>query len=198
MSIFAGIDTSNTKENIMKNTIQLIRESPTGQVTIAEVCSAAEITKSTFYYHFHSVDEIVEYFLEFLYQNIQKSLPQILLKETTYEQILTVFLMADESLYEAGPSVSTYRYCNLFKKNEELNFPDTQPSWEIVISLIKKAQANGEILNTNSPEDIARGCFYICRGICTTWAMEGGSFDFRKRVRKQLAAMLLPAKDYKN
>ena len=196
MSIISNINTSNTKLNIMKSAIQLIRDSDNGQITIAEICAATGITKSTFYYHFHSIDEIIEFFLEYLGESVKDSMPQILLQETTFKQILSIFLLLDESLVEAGPSICNHRYCYLFKQNQELNFPEQEPTWEIVVTLIKKAQTSGEILNTGAPEEVAATCFFISRGICTTWAMEGGSFDFKKKVKEKLSILLQPAKGF--
>lgn len=196
MSTIVNINPTSTKYKIMENTIKLIKNSSNSEVTIADICTATGITKSTFYYHFRSVDEIIEYFLRDLGQTVQDSMPQILMQETTFKQILSLFLLIDERIVDAGPAISAYRYSYLLKKKILFYFPKQEPTWDIIVTLIQKAQTAGEILNTRPPEEVAMACFYLSRGICTTWAMEGGNFDFKSRVREQLSALLLPAKGY--
>lgn len=185
-----------TKHKIMENTIRLIGNSNSEDVTIADICSASGITKSTFYYHFRSVDEIIEYFLNNIGEKVQEAMPQILMKDTTFKQILALFYLIDERIVEAGPAISAHRYSYHLKGKTLSGFPKKEPTWEIVVSLIQKAQSAGEILNTSNAENLAMACFYISRGICTTWAMEGGSFDFKERVKEQLSTLLLPSKGY--
>ncbi len=191
-------DSSNTKNRIMETTIQLLRESCDHKITVAKICKEAGITKSTFYYHFNSADQIIEYFLSQIGNTVQENMPNILILDTHVEQILTIFEILDDRLVIASPAVAAYRYSYLLKEPNNMNFPKNETTWKIVTSLVKKAQDSGEIMNTNDPEDIAATCYFVSRGICTTWAMEDGGFDLITKIRKSISLVLMPASSLEN
>ena len=46
----------STKDRISMVCFKLLRENSNMNITISQVCKAAGITKSTFYYYYHSID----------------------------------------------------------------------------------------------------------------------------------------------
>ena len=52
----------STKDKISVETFRLLHETKEMNLTINQICKASGITKSTFYYYYHSVDEVIDSF----------------------------------------------------------------------------------------------------------------------------------------
>lgn len=53
-----------------------LNDTPYSEVSISELCRAADISRMTFYRHFSTKDEVVESYMEYLHQNYLKEVVQ--------------------------------------------------------------------------------------------------------------------------
>lgn len=53
-----------TKKAIVQCTLALAARKPISKITVREITEACELTRNTFYYHFHDIYEVIIYFFE--------------------------------------------------------------------------------------------------------------------------------------
>lgn len=97
-----------TKESIVGKTLELAERKPLTKITVREICEACEITRNAFYYYFHDIFDVMEYFID-------DSVEQLLRKPRTD---------AESVFFDMIELFSTHRtvWLNLYKSvgHEEL------------------------------------------------------------------------------
>ena len=179
----------STKDRISVETFQLLQASRGVNVTISDICRAAGITKSTFYYYFHSIDEVIETFTDILLLKLQSSIPVIFQQHTCIDQALMAIRVIDEGVESLGVSVAASRYILHLKNGDYTGFT-AEAGWELVLAIFRKAIEIGELPPDRSAEEVATSVYYIMRGINHTWCMRGGDFPFVEEVQKELRVYL--------
>lgn len=62
-----------TKDIIARTLIELLDEKPMSKVTVKDIVERCGVNRNTFYYHFHDIPEVVEYFLKRKWDEILNS-----------------------------------------------------------------------------------------------------------------------------
>ena len=76
------MDETNKKKAITEAFLQLVEKKPVDKITVKMVIEKCHLSRSTFYYHFRSITELVEYIiLETIDKAYRKSLKAKDLKE---------------------------------------------------------------------------------------------------------------------
>lgn len=179
----------STKDRISMVCFKLLRENSNMNITISQVCKAAGITKSTFYYYYHSIDEVIESFSDIISIELSKAMPEIFAQKTCVEQALLAIKVVDTAVEQLGPSVASSRYSMHLKKGDYPGF-HAEAGWQLVVAIMSKAIALGEIPDDRSAEEVATSIFYIMRGVNHSWCMCGGGFDFTNTVQRELKLYL--------
>ena len=173
---------TNTKEIITREATNLFKQNPNKKITVANICAAANIKKSTFYYYFHSIDDVIGSIPDLLSGFLAASMMRILSFSTCFEQILEVFSCLEDEIIHIGVSVAAQRKAIQLKKKQEKSFPEKEAGYDLLITILKRAQETGELKEGQDIFQIAKGCFYIARGICETWLTQNGDFDLKNEV----------------
>ena len=179
----------STKDRISLVTFQLLQENANVNITISRICKEADITKSTFYYYFHSIDEVIESFSDIISIQLSKSMPDIFAQKTCIEQALLAIKVIDTGVEQLGPAVASARYIMHLKKADYPGF-HVEAGWELVLAIISKAIALGEIPGDRTAEEVTSSIYYIMRGVNHTWCMQGGNFNFTETVQRELKLYL--------
>ncbi len=179
-----------TKKNILNETIQLIQNNPQGNITINDICNASGITKSTFYYYYHSIDDVINSTLSSINERIISSIPSVLLEKTCTNQILKTFTIMHECISEMGPGIISLRYTYLLKNKNLNDFPDNEPAYSFIISLLQKALETQELHSTKNAKELTESCFFLARGVCFTWCIQNGNFNLTEHCQKELSTYL--------
>lgn len=185
-----------TRIRILQCALELIKKNGYNKVTIPDICKAANITKSTFYYHFKSKNDLISDFTDQLGYIVRDSYSEILLQETYIKQIWAVFSVFCKGNIEAGPAIVKQVFISHIDHSNHQHFPRSSVSWDIVVKLLEKAQQAGQIKNSQSPENIAEATFELLRGLTVTWAIDEGGFDLEAASKRALTTLLLPAEGF--
>jgi AcrR family transcriptional regulator len=196
ITVDAGNTLLKTRIRILQSALELIKENGYNKVTIPSICKAAGITKSTFYYHYQSKDDLIGDFIDQLGYITENSYAKILLQETYLKQIWAIFQILLEGNIAAGPAIVKQVFISYLNMGNHSYFPHSATSWNIVVKLLEKAQEDGQFKNNNYPENIAESTFELLRGVLITWAIEDGSFDLEETSKRLLTTLLLPAEGY--
>jgi len=167
----------STRKNILQCAIELIKYNGYSKVTIQQICKAAKITKSTFYYHFKSKDHLLEDFTTQIGYDVEQDFSLILMEDTFIKQIWGILKVYFERNILVGPQITKQVFISHLNAGDQKDFPRSAYAWEMMVKLIEKAQNAKEIPNLESPDKICMALYSATRGVCVTWSIENGDFD---------------------
>jgi Transcriptional regulator len=174
-----------TKDFIIETANKLFLEKGYQNVTIVDICTACDISKTTFYYHLKSKDDIILNFYDSSIHNITNQLLSILAIDNYWEQLMACFESLVSEAYQYGTDFfSQMMIMNLKENFGSFDFRDELTS--VAVMIIKKCQESGQIRNKSNAEDLYRASGYAFLGHEVTWCMKKGNFDWRKEMRKSL------------
>ncbi|MCR1900176.1 TetR/AcrR family transcriptional regulator [Irregularibacter muris] len=181
----------STKMQIIKHAINLYKGHGYANVTVQDICNAVGITRSAFYYHFKSKDDIFDDF--FLYSNTyaMENLAPIFSSENYLEQFYYLFNLYLKYILEAGPEVfGQILKHNIDKDNHTLH-PQGIAMRNIYEILLKKAQESGQILNLSPPSQLIDTAVYASDGISIIWCNSKGNLDLIGENRRILDTLFI-------
>ena len=173
------------KTAIIEQTYKMIRENPDITLKVSEICDACSISKGSFYYYYSSIDDVIDSITSILENRITKEMPSILKEKNCVLQILRVFQAMHTAISEMGYGIAARRYILGLKRTRDA-FPTDEAGWDIVLALLEKAVASGELVTDFKPCDLAETCFLLIRGISYTWCMQAGNFDLVQKNQSVL------------
>ena len=185
----------NTKDKIQQIAIELFQQHGYENVTINQICSAAGITKRTFYYHYSSKADLLHGLIDMM--GIQaENLLDSLAEQHTYIGTLWT-LMSVYAIHSAnyGPEIIRQLYAITIQGETEEDFPYSTYLYNTVVKTLKNAGEAGEIQNPVEPEDLAFALYHGFRSVSMTWASTGGAFNEIEAYRSIFSATLGIPKD---
>ena len=183
---------NETKRRIIQVSLALIKEKGYDQVTLNEICAAAQISKHTFYYYFSSKEDVLRGFFEIPKEITTQRLMSILEADSGVEQLWKLMEPHIDFFHEQGPEVVKRIFiANLNRDQGTFNLPhkdDSIPRAEAAI--IKKAQDNGEIQNKADCRLLLGACMSALIGVAAKWCISDAAFSLKKATRANLEAIL--------
>lgn len=158
-------------------------------VTINDICSSCGITKSNFYYHIQSKDEIIVYYYDKATQNTRDIIANLFTETDSWNQILILFHGLLDNLKDLGVefnkqalSISIKENLRTFDLREDIN--------KIGTSIIKKGQEEGKFKNKDNPESLFVASCYMFSGYELMRCIKNGNYDWKNEFTKSLASLL--------
>lgn len=177
-----------TKDRIFETAGKLFKEKGYTNVTINDICEACGITKSTFYYHIASKNEIIIKYYDHIIENLTPLLIQMLETTGNWEKIFLLFDGLLKEISELGANVnSQLLIANL--QEDHRTFILREELEKIAISIIGKGQQSLEIRNQGDPKQLYHAAAYMFTGYEYMWCVLNGEFDWRAQFFKSLEAM---------
>lgn len=186
----------STKIKIIDRALKLFKEKGSENVTVEDICKSLGITRSAFYYHFRSKEEIFDGYFLFPNLSVSENLVSILMSTNYLEQFYRIYDIYLDRVIELGYEVLGQVYKRNIDVEQNHFVPRNIEVWDVYVSLLKKAQENGQILNQMPPEQLADTAIYAGDGISYVWCSTKGSFDIKAEYRRILdAVFIIPDKD---
>ena len=179
----------STRDLILETARDLFKERGYENVTINDICEACGITKSTFYYHIKSKQDIIVHYYDMIVSNITPILVDMINSSNSWEQIASLFdsLITDMESY--GVALNAQVLSISLKEN--LETLDLRPDLkDIAISIITKGQETGQFKNPNKAESLYEAAAYMFTGYEVMWCVKDGDFDWRGHFFASLENML--------
>jgi AcrR family transcriptional regulator len=184
-------EANSTKRHIVDCAISLYKEHGFNNVTVQDICNRSGITRSAFYYHFKTKDEILDNY--YLYSDILEleHLETLLLTDNYLEQFYHLFNLYLERTAAAGPEL----FGQILKHSIDTETPVLDPQGialrHIYSSLIKKAQEAGQIQNGAPAEELVDAIVYLADGIAFIWSHNHGKIDLISEMRRMLDILFM-------
>ena len=181
----------NTKVEIIECAVNLFKNHGYDQVTVAQICKEVGISKTSFYYHFSSKEDLVSDYILSVHEISARALNQVLLLSGSYlAQFWKFYQIYINKYLVTGYEIMSISYANKLKYHKSY-LPGDTPSHVVYISLLEKSQAAGEIRNMADPTSLAATCVYLIRGIFILWSISG-DIDLRETCRNALNDLFQP------
>ncbi len=181
----SNITANTTRDCIIQTANQLFLEKGYQNVTVIDICEACNISKTTFYYHLKSKEDIILHFYDSVTHNISRYLMSILEKDNYWDQLLICFeSLVKEASKFGSDFLSQMMISNLKEDYGSYDFRDELT--DIAVMIIKKGQAAGQIRNKNKASDLYKASAYMFLGYEVTWCIKKEKFEWLKEINTAL------------
>lgn len=174
-----------TKDKILKQTYKLYQEKGFNNVTIQDICKKTNITKPTFYKYFKNKEDTIIHLYDDITKEISSNVPQLILANNYYEQLLLCFLSLVKQSQDIGFDIIGQMFkINLDNDQGSFDFRDDFSA--ICIAITKKGQEADQFLNKQNPYDLYKTLSYAFTGFEMMWCIKKGDFDFETEVKNAI------------
>lgn len=181
------------KMQIIHHALRLFKQYSYERVTVQDICDACELTRSAFYYHFRSKDEILDY----CYLGADTLDIEAILENEAGLTSLEQFYLIFEFYLNQTISVGHQLFGQMLIRNIERHSLSFHPKHIVqrscYIDLLEQAQQEGLIQNMSDPEDLVDAIVYISNGIALIWCDAEGDLDMMAQHRLIINTLLMPA-----
>lgn len=178
-----------TRADIVEKAASLFLERGYNNVTVNDICQVCGITKPTFYKHAGSKEELI---LDLYDQTVWKLVTdpcQLLQTDIHVERLLIIFHTLIEDTQKFGSDLFSQMWISNLNEDRH-SFDMREPLTELVVTIIRKAQESGEILNTDPPENLYAALAYLFVGHEVMWCIRNGQTPFAHDFWEGFAAVL--------
>jgi AcrR family transcriptional regulator len=176
---------NTTLEKIFETAQALFIEKGYANVTVQDICDACGLTKTAFYYHLKSKEDIILHMYDPITESIAHKLVPILDAENHWEQLMLCFEHLIEGSEKYGTDVCRQVLISNLK-NDKGSYDFREDLTKVAISIIKHAQAAGQIRNSSPADALYEASAYAFLGYEVTWCIKSGSIDRKKEVRRAM------------
>lgn len=174
-----SVSTSKNTEAIVNAALGLFKQCGYVNVSVSDICRAANVPRSSFYSIFAGKEDIITYLLRSLKDDYRSVFAEFLNARNDLDRIWLLYDRYLSLAVEFGPNLTgTLLSLELQKTLGVFEFFDAFNDW--FVKLIRNCQESGLIRNKNRPEDIVVLGVRIAVGAAYEWCLSDGSFDLRK------------------
>ncbi|MEY8353378.1 TetR/AcrR family transcriptional regulator [Lachnospiraceae bacterium 54-53] len=178
-----------TRERILSIAYGLFKEKGYDAVSIQEICTECNLTKTAFYYHFPSKENLLIHYYDGVIEQIGKKSVDFIKARNYWEQIVLCFNEILSSSIELGVDLTSQLYImNLKQDKKTFNFNPTLT--DICVALIEQAQIAGQIRNQKNAMELYQAAAFMFTGYEVMWCIKEGGFNRKELVRQSLEVIL--------
>lgn len=184
---------TNRKDEIFETAIRLFREKGYDHVSVQDICTACDMTKKAFYYHFSAKSEVIlQYFYmlhtDFDWERLKKEEQA---GAADYPELLWQYEHASiVSGKKLGVDLMKVLYFLSLNQGNNILTPFLAGSHKNpldqseYIAMIERGQACGQISKRHSAQEMLEVMFSAVIGIEFHWAISGGGYDYIAEARR--------------
>ncbi|MDX6154530.1 TetR/AcrR family transcriptional regulator [Marinococcus sp. PL1-022] len=176
-----------TKQTIYNAALTLIQHKSFDEVTIEEISKKADVSVGSFYYYFHSKEDI--------YLSMFKKLDEELFRDFNpedYQQagedlLISFFLQLARHVSALGLNIVKY---SLFKEGPVPYYKDLYMS-EALQKIIKIGQAKNIFASSMSEEEMTEYLLIIMQGIMLDWCKTDEGYSLEEKTEQFMSRVIL-------
>lgn len=173
----------NKKIDIAEKAAELFEVKAYDEIDIKQICEYCNLPKSTFYYHFHSKEDLLLYLLnkDIILNN--SKLNEINLEQDVLSKLLNIHGAFAEYCMILGTRILKEKYkIQMEKGNLFQSAYDYHAMTQKIIPLIKEAQHKKQIQNMAKAEELAEAVTQMMMGTTFIWVSNNGSYNLKKAM----------------
>lgn len=172
------IQAQNTHDKIYNIAIELIESKGFENITVAEICEAANVSIGSFYNYFKSKHDILDnifrladdYFLNVVSHNLNEG--------SSHEKIIKFFHYYGD--YNLDRGIDFVK--QLYTGKNNLFATKGRPMQAVLQKIIEEGQSTGEISIDMTSEEIIKFLFIAIRGVVYDWCLHDGEYDLSSAI----------------
>jgi len=179
----------NKKDLIMETALKLFKEKGFEETSISDICRAADISRSSFYFVFQDKNEIIHEIYRQVVASGEDLTMMLLSAENDIDRIWALAVKYIIVWEDFGPEMCSV-LCRLDLKQELDWVHERRRAVPWFVPLVRSAQKAGLIRNQSSPEELSLVLVGAFSQACYEWCRSRGAFPFRPMARKVMETVL--------
>lgn len=174
----------NTKKKLLKTALELFMDKGFDNVTINEICKAANVTTGAFYHHINSkAGVVIESYAEYdeYYNDSIKNLDT---SKSYIDQILGCLEYQVKYTEDIGVEGISVIYKIQISEFNEFFLSKNRAIYSQLNKLVKHAQENKELVSDIPSEDITSELLIVLRGTVYNWCQTINGYNLLDMERK--------------
>jgi AcrR family transcriptional regulator len=168
---------------IIDTAFALFKENGYNNVTLNNSCEKCGITKTTFYYHLSSKEEIISRFYEGVTTSLAERLLDVVTAENHWEQLMAMFDTLIDSTEGIGPDLlGQLMIMNL--RNDEGTCDLDENLTKVAVILVERAQKSGQIRNQSDALSLYKAACHAFEGYELMWCIKNGGYERKEKLRQ--------------
>ncbi len=182
---------SKNRDLILSSARKLFSAKSIEDVTIKEICQNAGVAISTFYYHFKTKEELLDYFRFRDERPDNRALLDILSTPDLYEQVMIACTRCAARAIAQGHVLTTQYYTRRLatKKLEESIIQLYAQEESTAAMLIERSQNAGMLRNPSPPDLLAKAAIGLVNDSLINWCYASGTYDLMEACRRSLRTL---------
>lgn len=181
----------NAMQKITQAGIELFKTVGYEETTIGMICEKAQVSKGTFYYHYQGKSDLIYEHVEQFLNDIGDVMPEILSLESPRDQLWELYRYAFANVVDMTPGLllayykvdMDHKLDNLSPSNEGALLYHSNAMSKMLLSLVRKCQAVGEVRKDHSAEELILAFNSAITGTGLDWACKNGNYDEITRLK---------------
>jgi AcrR family transcriptional regulator len=180
-----------TREKIQKCALAQFRERGYDAVRVEDICSAIDITRSAFYYHFKSKDILFDSLFDEPVSITMENMARILSTDNCWQKVWFLHEEAFKWVVNIGYDLIATIMTTSLSAKDKTYFPSlSRAHFDILGGIISLGQEAGQFLNMGNPTDMAHSLRSLIIGIEFDWCTGGGKFDLIGAFKLEMSLFL--------
>ena len=179
---------SKNRDRILESARLCFSQKAFEQVTIKEICVQAGVANSTFYYHFKTKEELMDFLRTNDAHPLQEELLGVIAAPDLLEQAVSACAMCATRAQRSGCTLTAQYYKRRLSSGDEeeaMRRVHLQ-EYETARILIRRAQEAGKIARLFTADELAKTAILLSSGVVVDWCATGGAYDLQQEVRRRL------------
>lgn len=178
----------NAKQNIIDTAVSMIKQKGFENVKIVDICKATGITRTTFYYHFQSKEDIVEEYFQNRIIEQENVFSELFQLDNDLDRYCAIVEKLVGMFIDEGPEFGKVIMQGILDDPRLLNTFLIKDEW--CIPLLSNCQKQKLIRTDLTPEEIDQLVINLTLGINFNWCATNGSFDLLAMIRSSIRSLL--------
>lgn len=176
-----------TKEKIFNCAVALFAQNSYENITIGDICRAAQVSVGAFYHHFKNKESI----LNEGYHLFDLQLEEAWEEQHPADELEALrFLVANQmqSMQQMGSLASSQYFKNQLTNEEKYILNKERFFYKTVYEMVQRSVNGGSLFG--DVRTITEDILGICRGIIYDWCLHEGSYDLSEKGGRTLEMVL--------
>lgn len=182
---------ASTRIRIIDCAVELYKSREYASVTVNDICSSCGLTRSAFYYHFNSKDEVLDDYFLYTDLHITERLAPLLPQYSPTAQLEYLLSLYMQRVTESGPAVLSTLFRHSLASGKSFFFPSNQAVCNLLLSLLAQGQAEGLIGNPAPPSHLLQAITHFNVSLALAWCAKNGKGDIMAQYHTLLDALLI-------
>jgi AcrR family transcriptional regulator len=180
----------DTATAVKKMALQMFQEKGYSNTTIDDICKAAGVAKSTFFYHYKNKDRILSGFFDNERRVTPEMLEMIAASDNNWDIFWVCISQTIERSMEAGSGIMSQIISNDLRDHTDFLITDMSKFEKAYIDIIRKGQEEKHFNNTRSGNFLYQGVLALIRGFLVKWCIDRGGFNLLDSIKDGLISLL--------